>query len=260
MELENKLQSKPKPGSVGWTGDCWEYSCERWAKIIELCQAHQFLTLDFLREHIFVGLSDQRVRELLRKMERDGDIRRVFITELRSKAILLTNAGALQAKWTHLEMNYRQMINISTVAHDAKVADVAMFFRKSYPGQRWLPESFLKQEVSAGRVPDGMISIGEGEGDTLAVEVELTRKMAARYHNIFDSYQYREELTVLYLVPTEADRKHLLELFKRFRMFNNRRRDNLFVALLDDYKTHGMFRAESSSEKRTFPDAALKAQ
>jgi hypothetical protein len=151
------------------------------------------------------------VLERLRKLVRFDVLRRVQVYTEAAGALLPGHAGfdLLVGSGRSHGLARLGEIDWKNFAHDRAATDLRWIVERDLGGKRWQADRLLRRVLEARHVPDALVDLGS---DTIAVELELTRKSLPRYVGIFERYiKWTSPRLdrVLYVVREKAELAHL---------------------------------------------------
>jgi hypothetical protein len=149
-------------------------------------------------------------RERLRKLVAYDVLNRVPIFTEPAGALLPGRTGMelLQGTGRCHGLSRLDAIDWKNFDHDRAATDIRWLFEKRFGGA-WQSERVLRREMGSRQIPDALVTL---EQQSIALEVELTRKSTARYLGIFQRYlEWKAPRIdiVLYVVPAKGDLAHL---------------------------------------------------
>jgi DNA-binding transcriptional ArsR family regulator len=145
---------------------------------------------------VLLGSAPRTVQRVLGRLREAGliDTRRVLVGE--SAWVIPTRAGLRAAGQGFGVWRLR----LGALAHVATVNDVRLHIRERSPESEWVPERVLSKERRPGEhLADAVVITGDGQ--RVAIEVELTVKSAQRVRSILDELSGRYDTVLYFCAP-----------------------------------------------------------
>ncbi len=177
-------------------------------KLLGLLNRYQILSTRQIRTHVFSEISPTNMFRRLRILEKRNWIKRSVGLEDGSLAWSLTALGASKIGASSPNIH----VNRNTLGHDVLLSELRFALESVGLGEKWIPESELKQKSFSPRtraasetpvVPDGLMPVKTKDGTfVIAVELELLAKNKARYRQVLRKYAKRDKIKwVWYIAP-----------------------------------------------------------
>lgn len=207
-------------------------------QLIELIYKYGVLTTAQVRRLCFAGISHSTVMRRLRKLESAKILLRMNGLEEGLLAWTLTTDGA-QRVGLERPLEYR---NKNILKHTVTLAELRMTLEKVGLGENWISEIELRRKMydakdmyaSERLVPDGLFAAKVfGETKMVALELELSLKTRARYHELFGQYARKSSIgLILYIVESKTFAESLLRIWESTHKYKTT--PKLVVSLLDE--------------------------
>ena len=126
------------------------------------------------------------------------------------------------------------------IEHNACLSQIRLSLESVDVIRDWKGEHVLRKEAAQNRsryrhdpdvIPDALVVMASSKGlHTVALELELTAKKKSRYEEVFDSYENKKQIGVLwYIVPTQSFGRWLTAEWENER--SKRRAETFFWSL-----------------------------